>query len=230
MACVQKVAQKGQEMPHPFPACANVCNMLDIAILIPAAGTSSRMRGRDKLIEEVGGVPLLRRQAMRALATGAHVAVTLPNHDHPRAAALAGLPVQLIAVPDADLGMSASIRRGVGHLPRGMQAVIILPADMPDLETVDIQKLIIGFQSIPFPMLQQATAADGTPGHPVLFPKDCFMALQTLTGDHGARDILRANSHRLRLVSVPGRRALTDLDTPEAWTEWRATQVACLTD
>ena len=204
--------------------------MLDIAILIPAAGASSRMRGRDKLTENVDGVPLLRRQALRAKATGAHVAVTLPDGDHPRTAALQGLPVQVIHVPDADQGMSASIRRGVGMLPRGITAVIILPGDMPEIETEDIQKLIRSFQSIPFPMLQQATAADGTPGHPVLFPEDCFMALQTLTGDQGARDILRRNEHRVRHVALPGRRALTDLDTPEAWRAWRAANDdTCLT-
>lgn len=203
--------------------------MLDIAILIPAAGASSRMRGLDKLTENVDGQPLLRRQALRAQATGAHVAVTLPDWEHPRAAALQGLPVQVIEVPDADQGMSASIRRGVGFLPREIKAVIILPADMPEIETEDIQKLIQSFQSSPHPMLLQATAEDGTPGHPVLFPQDCFMALQTLTGDQGARDILRMNAHRLRQVPLPGRRALTDLDTPEAWDAWRlANDAPCM--
>ena len=91
--------------------------MLDISILIPAAGASSRMRGRDKLTETVDGLPLLRRQALRAIDTGAHVAVTLPDPDHPRTAALQGLPVQVIEVPDSDLGMSASIRRGVASEP-----------------------------------------------------------------------------------------------------------------
>ncbi|MBV7392983.1 nucleotidyltransferase family protein [Mameliella sediminis] len=198
--------------------------MLDISILIPAAGASSRMRGRDKLTEDVEGLPLLRRQALRAIDTGAHVAVTLPEWDHPRAAALEGLPVQVIEVPDSDLGMSASIRRGVGLMPRGIKAMVILPADMPEIESEDILKLINGFQSLPFPMLQQATAEDGTPGHPVLFPADCFMALQTLTGDKGARDVLRANAHRTRQIPLEGQRALTDLDTPEAWKAWRASQ------
>ncbi|SNS43404.1 nucleotidyltransferase family protein [Antarctobacter heliothermus] len=204
--------------------------MLNIAILIPAAGASSRMRGLDKLTENIDGLPLLRRQALRAQATGAHVAVTLPGWDHPRAKTLQGLPVQVIEVPDSDLGMSASIRRGVGFLPRNIKAVVILPADMPEIETEDIQKLIQSFQSSPFPMLHQATSEDGTPGHPVLFPEDCFMALQTLTGDQGAREILRMNAHRVRQVTLSGRRALTDLDTPEAWNAWRlANEDHCLT-
>ncbi|NBR54129.1 MAG: nucleotidyltransferase family protein, partial [Rhodobacteraceae bacterium] len=39
-------------------------------ILILAAGKSSRMRGRDKHLEEIDGVPLLRRLALAALALG----------------------------------------------------------------------------------------------------------------------------------------------------------------
>ncbi|MEN9062624.1 MULTISPECIES: nucleotidyltransferase family protein [Ponticoccus] len=199
--------------------------MQDIAILLPAAGASSRMRGRDKLTELVEGTPLLRRQAQRAIAAGAHVCVTLPDYDHPRAKVLAGLPVQLVAVPDSDQGMSSSIRRGIGMLPRGIVAAIILPADMPDLDTQDISLLITGFRATPQPMLQQATSEDGRPGHPVLFPADCFMALQQLTGDQGARDVLKTNEHRVRRVALPGAKALTDLDTPEAWEEWQAARI-----
>ena len=51
-----------------------VVNMIPIVIL--AAGASSRMRGRDKLLELVDGVALLRRQVERALNTGAKVFVT----------------------------------------------------------------------------------------------------------------------------------------------------------
>ena len=184
------------------------------------------MRGADKLLEPVDGTPLLRRQAERALSVGAHVAVTIPDHDHPRAGALAGLPVQPIAVPDAGLGMSASLRRGVAMLPRGMKAVMILPADMPEITAEDMRTLIDGFGASPFPMVQQGCAEDGTPGHPVLFPEDCFSAMLQLQGDSGARDVLRANKHRLRLVPLPGQHALIDLDTPEAWAEWRMADTA----
>lgn len=199
--------------------------MHDVAILIPAAGASRRMGGRDKLMEPVDGVPLLRRQAKRACATGAHVAVTLPDAGHARAEALSGLPVQIVTVPDADRGMSASLRRGIGLLPAGIVAAMILPADMPDLTAEDITRVIDAFFAGPSPMLHQATAEDGTPGHPVLFPADCFPAFRRLQGDEGARSVLRANRHRLRQVPLPGRHALTDLDTPEAWEAWRQGRV-----
>lgn len=200
--------------------------MQKIAIVIPAAGASRRMRGQDKLLQDVGGLPLLRRQAQVALATGAHVVVTLPDHAHPRAGALQGLPVQIVAVPDSDLGMSASLRRGIGMLPPGFEAAMILPADMPELTTLDLQAVMQGFANQAQATLQQATSADGTPGHPVLFPADCFMALMSVSGDQGARQVLRENKHRVRHVALPEEHALIDLDTPEAWAHWRAKNTA----
>jgi hypothetical protein len=90
-----------------------VAPMTPPAILLLAAGSSSRMRGADKLLERVDGVPLLLRQARVALAAGVPVIVTLPGDRPARTAALAGLDLVTVPVPDAALGLSASIRAGV---------------------------------------------------------------------------------------------------------------------
>ncbi|CAN0587772.1 unnamed protein product, partial [Ectocarpus sp. 12 AP-2014] len=103
----------------------------DIRILLLAAGASRRMRGRDKLLQEVDGQPLIARAAEIALATGAQVVVTLPPPPHPRYAALAGLDVRTIPVPDAGEGMGASIRTGIAALPPATPAAMILLADLP---------------------------------------------------------------------------------------------------
>jgi CTP:molybdopterin cytidylyltransferase MocA len=64
--------------------------------------------------------------------------------------------------------------------------------------------------------------ASGTkPGHPVIFPADLAPLLQNLSGDRGAQPILAAHAGRLHLVPLPGQAALTDLDTPEDWAQWR---------
>ena len=192
-----------------------------IAVLLLAAGASRRMRGRDKLLEEIDGAPLLRRQASAALAAGiGPVLVTLPCADHLRAAALDGLAVTPVPVAEADEGMGASIRAGVAALPPGMRGVIILPADMPDLGAVELMQMEQAFRGDPLPILRGASGA--RPGHPVLFPADLFPALETLSGDRGAAPVIAANRARLRLLPLPGQSALTDLDTPEAWTEWWA--------
>lgn len=194
---------------------------MTVAILIPAAGFGTRMRGADKLLQEVDGIPLLRRVVLRALAATPLVIVTLPDVQGARARALAGLDLIRVAVPDAATGMAASLRRGASAVPKGA-AVMIVPADMPDLDSDDFLRVIDTFKGTSDPVLLQGTAADGTPGHPVLFPSDCLTAFASLTGDHGAKDILKANRYRLNRVELPGNNALTDLDTPEAWEVWRA--------
>jgi CTP:molybdopterin cytidylyltransferase MocA len=196
---------------------------MNVAILIPAAGFGTRMRGADKLLETVDDMPLLRRVALRARASVPLVFVTLPDLAGPRSRALEGLDVQVIPVPDAATGMAASLRRGAALVP-GDHAIMIVPADMPDLTTHDFLSVISAFRRHPEPSLQQGTAADGTPGHPVLFPPDCLPAFAGLIGDQGARLILKANNDRLQRVALPGQNALIDLDTPEAWASWRATQ------
>lgn len=190
-------------------------------ILIPAAGFSRRMRGADKLLEPVDGIALLTRQARAALATGARVIVTLPPAPGPRGAALAGLDVTRVPVADAAEGMAASIRAGVAALAPGTSALMILLADLPEIEAPDLARLLAAQSETPGAILR-AAAEDGRPGHPVVFPPDLFAELAMVTGDEGARRVVAAHRGRLRDLPLPGARAVTDLDTPEAWAAWRA--------
>ena len=65
-------------------------------------------------------------------------------------------------------------------------------------------------------------ASNGRGGHPVLFPADLIGELIGLRGDEGGRSVLRRHAGRLRLHDLPGEAAVTDLDTPQDWEDWRA--------
>jgi CTP:molybdopterin cytidylyltransferase MocA len=190
--------------------------MSDLTIVIPAAGSSSRMRGADKLLSAIDGVPLLRRTALVALASHPIVVITLRVDDTARQQVVQDLPVQIVTVPDAAMGLSASLRRAAAQ---GQGRLMILPADMPDLTTQDLALMIHTSNTTPDALLR-ATAQDGTLGHPVVFPDDLRPAFATLSGDQGARPLLQANAHRLQTIALPALHALTDLDTPEAWQAW----------
>ena len=189
-------------------------------ILILAAGSSSRMRGADKLLEEIDGEPLLTRSARMALATGCPVTVTLPPDRPARLAALQGLAVTPVIVPDAAKGLAASLIAGLDALPASAPVLMVL-ADLPDLTTEDLKACLAVWAKDPL-AIPRGAAADGTPGHPVGFPPDLRAELLALTGDTGARDVLTRHADRLHLVRLPGTHATTDLDTPEAWAQWRA--------
>lgn len=192
-------------------------------ILIPAAGSSSRMLGGDKLLEEIAGEPLLRRQARIAVATGCPVIVTLPLDRPARDAALQGLDVEKLLVPDAATGMSASLRMGVAMaaaLP-GHPGLMILPADMPEFTSHGLARFIAAFAQQPN-LIWRGTAESGQPGHPVIFPADLWPALAQTTGDKGGIDMIRSHPDRVRLFFFSGDAAITDLDSPEDWAAWRA--------
>jgi molybdenum cofactor cytidylyltransferase len=193
--------------------------MTQTTILLLAAGHSSRMRGRDKLLEDIDGQPLLRLMAARALKAGAPLRVVLGPDQPERRAALAGLALQIIETTDSD-GMAASIRAGVAGL-RG--PVLIVLADMPEIMARDLY-LMVTLQDQDPRMILRAAAADGRPGHPVLFPADLLPDLAKLSGDEGARAILTREAARVALLPLEGTRALVDLDTPEAWDHWRASR------
>lgn len=177
------------------------------------------MRGGDKLLEPVAGQPLLSLMCARAMASGLPTIVTLPHPNHPRADCIGGATA--IWVPNAREGMGVSIATGVAALPDSMDGVMLLPTDMPEVSTADYAVLAQAFQGPDGPVIR-ATAQGGTPGHPVLFPRRLFSALQDLRGDTGARGILR--TERVIPIPLPDRHALVDLDTPEDWATWRASQ------
>jgi molybdenum cofactor cytidylyltransferase len=195
--------------------------MEEVLILIPAAGASSRMRGGDKLTEDVGGETALHRAARTARASGATVVVTLPvggPHAAPRRAELVGLDVRILTIKDAHEGMAASLRAGVGASGSAVGLMVLLP-DMPEIDEADIRTLIAAFSAAPTTVLR-AAAEDGTPGHPVIFPRRLYAELAVTTGDVGGRRVL--NGERVTLLRLVGQRAVNDLDTPEDWARWRA--------
>jgi CTP:molybdopterin cytidylyltransferase MocA len=191
--------------------------MAEPTILVLAAGASRRMQGRDKMLEEVEGEPLLRLMARRAVKSGVPVRVVLGPDQDARRSVLDGLEVETVEAEGSD-GMAASIRAGVAGL-RG--PVLILLADMQDITAGDIYLMVSLHPQAPDAILRAATA-DGRPGHPVLFPADLLPDLARLSGDEGARGVLKRHGARVTLLPLKDDRAAVDLDTPEAWAAWRA--------
>ncbi|PKQ12000.1 MAG: nucleotidyltransferase family protein [Alphaproteobacteria bacterium HGW-Alphaproteobacteria-1] len=189
-----------------------------VAVLLPAAGASRRMRGRDKLLEVVRGRALLRERAEVALTISDDVLVTLPPGGGPRGVVLDGLPVARREVAQAAEGMAASLRAGADWAQeRGAEGLMVLLPDMPDLRQEDLK---IAVQAFDKKTILRATSEDGRSGHPVIFPAALLPEMAALTGDEGARALL--SCHAVTLCPLPGERAVTDLDTPEEWAAWRA--------
>lgn len=177
------------------------------------------MQGRDKTLEEVRGRPLLADRAMMCLAADAQNVVVVTPPDKPdRRLALKGLDVEIVANNGSSKGLSHSLQVGLRHITQ--DAVLIMLADLPDLTAQDLNQ-IINHARRSNATITRGTTAAGKPGHPVLIKRALFDEIFTLTEDQGAAPILAAHKDEIDLVPLPENNATADLDTPEAWAEWR---------
>ena len=186
----------------------------DVAALVLAAGRSSRMGGENKLLAEVGGVPMLLRAVNAALASKAASVTVVLGHEADRAEALlAGCRVNIVRNPDYAAGMSTSLRAGLAALPGEATAAVVLLADMPRVNAAHVDRLIDAFEA-----RQPAIVVprrDGRRGNPVLWPREFFAAMRAVAGDRGARAVLEANAGRIRFVEMDDDAVHADVDTPD---------------
>lgn len=192
--------------------------MIDIVIL--AAGRSARMGGQDKLLLPVDGVPLLRRLAQAALTLGGPVHVALPRADHPRAAALAGLDIRLMAVPESAEGMSGTLRGAVARLP-GDGDFMVLLGDLAALEAADLRAVLDARDARPGHLIWRGATQDGAAGHPIIFSGQLRPDFAQLQGDGGGEALVRPLKAQTWFEPLPDNRARLDLDTPEDWDRFR---------
>lgn len=195
--------------------------MRDIALIL-AAGASSRMRGRDKLLEPVEGQALVARQAAIAAQVLPEVIVALPPPPHPRYDALKGLEVTALAVPESAEGMGGTLRGAVARLPADCSGLLLLLGDLPEITEADLRAVLTAREAAPDALIWRGATEDGAPGHPILFAPETFPDFAELRGDAGGQSLIRRHRARLYLVPLPGRHARRDLDTPEDWARWRA--------
>ncbi|MBL4811087.1 MAG: nucleotidyltransferase family protein [Rhodobacteraceae bacterium] len=174
------------------------------------------MGGADKLAMTVGGTPLLRRTALAALASGQPVYVALPVVAPKRRALLAGLDVEILALPEAAEGIGGSIRGGLSALPVCAR-FMILPADMPLLGADELNLVLQAGKIQPDYLAWRGATQAGKPGHPVMLAAALRPKFMVLKGDIGGGAILRAQQKQTCQVPLPGNAALLDLDTPDDW-------------
>jgi len=185
-----------------------------IAGLVLAAGRSSRMAPRNKLLEPVVvGEPMVRRVAASALGSGAEPVILVTGHEAPAvAAALRGLDVTIVANPDYADGLSTSLRAGLRALPPGIDGALILLGDMPEVEGSVLRALMAAFtgtNAICVPVRH------GRKGNPVLWGSRYFAEMMELTGDSGAKPLMARHEAQIIEVEVMTDSIFEDVDAPE---------------
>jgi molybdenum cofactor cytidylyltransferase len=200
--------QPREEWPRPERA-------KPVAAVILAAGQSRRMGGPNKLLAQLDGKPLVRRAVEAALRSRA-ASVTVVTGYEPELvrAALTGTPVAIVHNPEFAEGLSTSLRAGIAALPGEVEGAIVCLADMPEVTSDVIDRLIAAFEAREGACIVVPTAS-GKRGNPVLWSRHFFRLLTAVSGDVGARHLIGENSEAVLEIEI-GDAVTVDLDTPEA--------------
>jgi molybdenum cofactor cytidylyltransferase len=192
------------------------------AAIMLAAGRSTRMGGPNKLLATIAGKPLVRIAVEQALASRAAPVIVVTGHERGRVeAALSDLNVQLVHNPDYALGLSSSLKTGLGAMRDDVDSAIVCLGDMPQVTTALIDQLIATFDPQRNALVVVPTIA-GKRGNPVVWSRQFFPDLMRLDGDVGARHLIGANADVVAEVPMEDAGALIDVDTPEALVAVRA--------
>ena len=182
-----------------------------IAAIVLAAGLARRM-GRQKLLLDLKGKPVV-RWSVEAVLPHVDDCVVVTGHDDAGVrAALTGLGVRYAVNAHPDHGQGSSIAVGVAALASTTTAMLIVLGDQP-LTPRDVVPALLMAQRQSGKAIV-APSYRGTRGTPVLFGAAVFPELRTLTGDSGAREVVRMDPERVAIVefdvAMPA-----DVDTPE---------------
>ena len=186
------------------------------AVLL-AAGLSTRMGSRNKLLLPIDGEPLVRRAASAILGTEPSILVVVTGHESERIeAALSGLPVKTVFNPDFSKGQAGSVRVGATSLPSNEEPVMVALADMPYLGSGDIRSLLAAFveagaSRLAVPMYQ------GKPGNPVIVPAFLRTALVEEGKIAGCRRLRATHPEQVVSIPVSSPAFLRDIDTIDAY-------------
>jgi molybdenum cofactor cytidylyltransferase len=187
-----------------------------IAAVVLAAGRSSRMGGSNKLLETIGGRPLVRIVAEAALASKARPVIVVTGHQRERVeAALAGLPIRFAHNAHFADGLGTSLKAGIAAVPPEADGAIICLGDMPQVDAALIDRLIGAFEPDKGALAVVPTI-NGSRGNPVVWSRRFFPDLMAVEGDVGARHLIGRYAEAVTEVALSGTAALTDIDTPEA--------------
>ena len=182
------------------------------AILL-AAGTSSRMGSKNKLLLPFGNKPLIVHMVQKLLTANIDELIVVTGHEAPFIRkVLEAYPLSYVYNEAFLTGMSSSIKAGVCAADKNTQGFLICLSDMPLLQNDDYNHIIHhihGARQIILPFY------NGQKGNPVFFSHHFKEEILNNDFPEGCRNIVRKNATDITKVEMPNHHVLRDMDAPE---------------
>jgi len=186
-----------------------------ITMIVLAAGKSTRMRGKNKLLTKIEGIPMIRRVVQTTLESKVDEVIVVIGWQAQKVRALLNdLPCRLVVNKNYEKGQSSSVKAGLAEISPMTRAVLILPGDVAMIDFLSINKVIEQYERGKHQIVIAAHKRET--GHPILFDRQLFPEIEHIDEQtFGLKAVVQRHKGGVRLVETGSTNVLKDVDTPE---------------
>ena len=185
--------------------------------IVLAAGESKRFGNKNKLSELIHYKPIINHVLHKLLEIFDYSELlVIVGHEHKLIKNLiCNKDIKILENKDYSKGIGTSIALGVNYLDIDIDGVMIIPADMPYLNSKDLINLEKKFielncEKVVMPEYNSRI------GNPVILPRNYFNTLKNLKDDFGARSLIKKKDI---ITFKTGFGTIFDIDTRDELTE-----------
>ena len=189
----------------------------NIKKILLAAGESKRFGDKNKLLEMINNKPIINHvlDTLFEIFDYSELIVII-GHEHKLIKNLIfNKDIKILENIDYKKGIGTSIALGVNYLDTDIDGVMIIPADMPYLNSEDLINLEKKFielncEKVVMPEYNSRI------GNPVILPRSYFNILKSLKDDFGARSLIKKKDV---ITFKAGFGTICDIDTRDELTK-----------
>lgn len=188
---------------------------MSTAAIVLAAGSSRRL-GRIKQLLPLGGKPLLAWPLAAAQQAGLAPIVLVLGYRAEEIAAVVDLTgIEMVVNARHLEGMSTSLQCAIAALGSDVDAVIVLTGDQPLVDAALLRSLLEAAASSELSIV--ATDHGAFQGVPMLLKRQIWPRVAEISGDQGARALLRRYPEEVLLVASHNADSALDVDSEEEY-------------
>ena len=160
--------------------------------ILLAAGESKRFGNNNKLTEIINGKPIISHilDTLFGIFDPSEM-IVIVGHEHKIIKNLIfNKDIKILENLDYRKGIGTSIALGVNNLDTDIDGVMIIPADMPYINSMDLinlEKKFMELNCVKVVMPEHNSII----GNPVILPRSYFNTLKSLKNDFGARSLIK---------------------------------------
>jgi molybdenum cofactor cytidylyltransferase len=184
-----------------------------IAAIILAAGESRRLSTPKQLVPYKGRTLIARSVDAAAGSRCDHIIVVLGAHAESIIPEIRDMCAEIACNPDWQQGKATTIKAGMNAVtlsPTPFDSVILMTCDQPHVDSALLNAIIDRHGSWPDCIV--ACEYAGTTGVPALVPRKYFGDLLSLSGEEGAKSLIRTHPEATQTIHFPD--GALDIDSP----------------